>query len=124
LQLSPDGTLVFATDETSSRRPLELRVSASALFDGSFHHVAATWSTTTVSVYLDGSLAATAASQGGTLNPTPSTPLRIGAEGGGSGASFPMNGAIDEVALWSRALTATEIRDIVGAGSTGLCPLP
>ncbi len=124
LQLSPDGTLVFATDETSSRRPLELRVPASPLLDGSFHHVAATWSTTTASVYLDGSLIATVASQGGTLNPTASTPLRIGAEGGAGGASFPMSGAIDEVALWSRALSASEIRDIVVAGSTGLCPVP
>jgi hypothetical protein len=123
LQLSPDGTLDFATDETSSRRPLELRVAAPALFDGSFHHVTATWSSSGVSVYIDGSLAGSAPSQGGTLNPSPSTPLRIGAEGG-SGASFPMSGAIDEVALWSRALSASEIRDIVLAGSTGLCPLP
>jgi hypothetical protein len=93
------------------------------LFDGSFHHVAATWSTAAVSIYVDGSLAGSTASQGGTLNSTAVTPLRIGAEGGSS-ASFSMTGAIDEVAVWSRPLSAVEVRDIVVAGSTGLCPLP
>ncbi len=124
LQLGPQGSLVFATDETTARRPLELRAPASVLFDGAFHHVAATWSTTAVSIYIDGTLATTAASQGGVLNPTPTTPLRIGAEGRSSSAAFPMSGAIDEPAVWGRALNAAEVRSIVAAGASGLCPAP
>jgi subtilisin family serine protease len=124
VQLGPQGSLLFATDETTARRPLELRTQASILFDGAFHHVAATWSASTVAIYIDGTLVATAPSQGGVLNPTTTTPLRIGAEGGPSSAAFLMTGAIDEPAVWGRALNATEVRSIVAAGASGLCPTP
>jgi subtilisin family serine protease len=123
VQLGPQGTLTFATDETSSRRPLELRAAAPTLFDGVFHHVAATWSQTTVAIYVDGTLVASTPSQGGTLNPASGTPLRIGSEGGPSSNAFPASGVIDEPAIWNRALTADEIRAIVAAGSSGLCPV-
>jgi hypothetical protein len=35
-----------------------------------------------------------------------------------------MTGAIDEPAVWGRALSAAEVRSIVAAGATGLCPVP
>ncbi len=123
LQLGPQGSLLFATDETTSRRPLELSIMAPQLFDGAFHHLAATWSTSTVAIYIDGLLAASTASQGGLLNAAATTPMRIGAEGGPGGPSFPTTGAIDEPAVWGRALSSTEVRSIVAAGATGLCPV-
>lgn len=123
LALDPFGVLVWATDEVSSRRPLELRVPAAALLDGDWHHLAATWSPTEVAVAIDGVVVATAASQGGTLEPAPHVPFRVGGKGG-LGPSFAYTGGIDEPAVFSRALTAAEIAALANAGADGMCTPP
>jgi Concanavalin A-like lectin/glucanases superfamily/WD40-like Beta Propeller Repeat len=112
--------LMWMTDETSSRRPEELRVPAPFLFDNEFHHVAATWNQTQMVVYVDGAAWGTAPSQGGVLNPAITTPFRLGGEGG-IGASFRFEGIIDESAVIKRALTAAEVDEMVGAGPNAKC---
>ncbi len=117
LQLLPTGHVVWTTDETSARRPEELRSPKVRLDDGTFHHIAATWDQFTMAVYIDGALVASKPSQGGTLNPAPTTPFRLGGEVRG----FVFKGAIDEPTVYSRSLTAGEVHSIYTAGSLAKC---
>jgi large repetitive protein len=83
---------------------------------GTFVHVAGTFDGTTSLVYVDGV-------QVGSKTPmmslgTNTEPAHIGEDSQG-GSSFP--GIIDEVSVYSRALTATEIAAIFNAGKAGRC---
>jgi YD repeat-containing protein len=90
--------------------------------DGNWHFVVATRSGGEYKVYVDGNL------DGQTAGSSPSTaniPLVIGAERYEGVLYAVMNGAIDEVAIWSRALSAAEVSHLFGNGygvaySTGL----
>ena len=68
-------------------------------------HIASTFDGTTGSFYIDGILVGTCGNPGGGTNPRP---IEIG--GDNRGFAF-LNGQIDEVRLWNRAITKTEIRD-------------
>ena len=87
--------------------------------DTSWHHVAVTKAGTVVLFYVDGVLQPT---------PTPSpytnifqftSSAAIGSRGDGGGNTF--YGMIDELAIYSRALSTTEIAAIYNAGSAGKC---
>jgi subtilisin family serine protease len=122
LLLMSDGTLEFDTDETTLRRPVELRASAPQLFDGFFHHVAATWDAARIAVYVDGVQVGSQVSQGGLLNPNTATTVRLGGQShGGTGDLFPYTGVIDEPSIWSRALSPGEVAAIANATSAGTC---
>ena len=91
--------------------------------DGQFHHVAVTVqrdSATGGKLYVDGQEVLTfdPTVAAGDLSNT--EPLRIGVN---ANATFFSNfkGAIDEVSLYHRALTAAEVRSIYSAGSAGKC---
>lgn len=120
LMLDPYANLVWTTDETSLRRPAELRALVPQIYNGSFHHVAATWDGSQMTIYFDGFPVASAPSQGGILNPAPSTPFHLGSKAG-TGDPFHFSGIIDEPAVVRRALTAAEIDELVGAGPNGKC---
>jgi YVTN family beta-propeller protein len=78
-------------------------------------HLAGTYdgTTRTFKLYINGQLASTGQ---GSLGPITSAPLIIG----GSGTCAPFAGRLDEVQIYNRALTATEIQSIFDASSTGL----
>ena len=78
-------------------------------------HLAATFDGTTFCFYTNGLLVATGL---GTLGPVNSAPLRIG-KLGECGGTF--DGWLDEVSIYNRALSATEIQDIYAADTNGLC---
>jgi uncharacterized repeat protein (TIGR01451 family) len=80
-------------------------------------HVALTFDGSTVKTYVNGQLKRTISELGGTIATT-TGPFKIGARSG-TGARF--NGLIDEVDLFNRALSQTEIQTIYNAGSTGKC---
>jgi hypothetical protein len=81
-------------------------------------HLAGTFDGTTFRFYTNGVLAASAI---GMLGPINSAPLRIGTSG--DCASFA--GQLDEVQLYNRALSVSEIQAIYAAGSAGVCkPAP
>ena len=120
LFLDPSGRLSWTTDETSTRRPQELSAEAPQLFNGTFHHVAATWNRTTMAIYVDGNLALSGPSQGGTLNPAATTEFRLGSKSG-LGSPFAFVGLLDEPAVIRRALSATEITALVDAGPKAKC---
>ncbi len=120
LTLDPLSNIVFETDETSTRRPAVLRAPVPTISDGSFHHVAVTWTATDISIYYDAALVASGPSQGGVLNAASTTPFRLGAKSG-IGSPFRFDGIIDEPSVWNRALSAAEIGAIQNAGSAGKC---
>jgi hypothetical protein len=106
-----DGSLYLTRAGVSSVQ------AASGLTDtNNFHHVAVTKSGTSVIFYLDGTSV-------GTLDYddifTFGGVVSIGAEGGDEQA--PFYGAIDELAVYSRALVPAEIQAIYNAGSGGKC---
>lgn len=121
LSLLPIGDLLFETDETTTQRPEELRASVSELFDGNFHHVAATWDQAQIRLFVDGVVVASRASQAGTLNAAADRQFRLASKGG-LGDPFRASGVLDEVSLWGRALTPAEIQSLVTAGPSGRCP--
>ena len=90
--------------------------SAATITDTDFHHVAVTKTTSLVTFYIDGTNA-------GAANYNPgfsfSTHANIGAVGDFQEESF--YGLIDDIAVYNRALSATEIQGINGAGSFGKC---
>jgi subtilisin family serine protease len=116
--LQPGNRLVLETDETSTRRPEVLTAIVPQLHDGRAHHIAATWDRSRIALFVDGSEVGSKTSQGGALNPAPTTPLTIGGQTRGFGA----NGLVDEPTIYSRALGAAEIATIHAAGRSGKCP--
>jgi hypothetical protein len=109
--LTSSGTLALTYIGYSS-------VSATlAVTDTNLHHVAVTKSGSSVVFYLDGVASATSYSATFTF----STPVTIGARGDDLANSF--YGLIDELAVYNRALAATEIQSIYNAGSAGKCPV-
>jgi cysteine-rich repeat protein len=85
------------------------------LLDGTFHHVAGTWDGSTLRLYVDGVLQSSAAlsspqaSSGG---------LEIGYW---YGTARRFVGTLDELAIYQRALSPSEIQAIVSAGAAGKC---
>src|SRR5262249_9745136 len=91
-------------------------------------HVAATLegSSGTLRLFIDGAMVAqtiTAIRPLYELDPNYGPGLGIGGHSGDYGF-FPFNGMIDEISLYSRALSPAEIQAIYGAGSGGKCVAP
>ncbi|MBN2507940.1 MAG: immunoglobulin domain-containing protein [Verrucomicrobia bacterium] len=84
-----------------------------ALAADRWYHVAATYDGVNVRIYLDGDLKGMRA----VAAPidTPSQPLHLGADymASGSGQKY-LNGAMDEVGIWERALQAVEVATMAG----------
>ncbi|MGB9595598.1 MAG: LamG domain-containing protein [Candidatus Poribacteria bacterium] len=73
--------------------------------DGEWHHIAGTWDGKTIKTYIDGKESSSLPCAG-TLEKN-NDPLFIGCRGG---SSRWMNGVIDEIKIYNRALTADEIK--------------
>ena len=91
-------------------------------------HVAATLDDASglLSLYTNGTLAAqitTSVRPFGALIPQDAPGIGIGNLNDGSN-NFPFTGDIDEISLYNRALSASEIQAIYAAGSAGKCPAP
>jgi hypothetical protein len=80
-------------------------------------HVAGTYDGTTFKIYVNGQLAG---SGSGTLGSANAEPLLIGASGT-CDSSTRWEGLIDEVTIYTRALSVSEIQDIFNAGGAGKC---
>jgi hypothetical protein len=85
--------------------------------DGEWHHVAYVVDGSGGRVYLDGSLANTHAWVGTPAATAATVPLRFGVYLGGTGQYF--NGQLDDVTLWSSALTQEEVRGQMDAPPSG-----
>jgi outer membrane protein assembly factor BamB len=92
-----------------------------ALQAGQWYHIAVTNVADAVTLYLNGSAVAT-----GSLSiATPqNSPFYIGRIPGSLGDSRQLNGLVDEVSVYNRALTSSEIQGIYKAGSSGKVQSP
>ncbi len=79
--------------------------------DGNWHYVVCEWDGSTVSTYFDGVLVMTEA-YSGTL-PNISAPLEIGRR---SATSEYLDGSIDEVRIYNRILSASEVKTLYSSG--------
>jgi hypothetical protein len=93
-------------------------LSSAAIRDTNFHHVAVTKTNSSVVFYLDG----VAYPYGSAYSPgfTFTTGAAIGARGDNLGGSF--FGTIDELAIYSRVLSAAQIATIFNSSYDGKCP--
>ena len=90
-----------------------------ALQIGQWYHVAMTYDGSFLNLYVNGTLDGSQAATGPLVTSTEA--LRIGGDETGP---WYFNGLVDELALYSRALTSAEIQAIYNAGSSGKCPAP
>ncbi len=84
-------------------------------------HVAGTYDASTGQniIYVNGAPVASRTRSGGIFNPA--TDFLIGAQDAGSGVARFFPGLIDEVKIYNRALSASEIQAIYKAGTAGKC---
>ncbi len=122
----PDWTLTsFPTPGVTS----QFFVHGGPVLDGSYpltsgmwHHVVARRSGSLLELYNDVSLAATG-SRSGALTAT-SNPLLIGKRNDGDGRDFSLNGRLDEIAIWNRALSNSELIALYNGGAGAIVPEP
>jgi len=98
-------TLTKLSNQSVLFAPL-VQSSASAVTAGQWYHLAVTRESSTARIYLNGSQVAQATGVG--TIPASIQPVWLGERAGAQ--TFPMNGLMDEVAIWGRALSATEIQ--------------
>jgi len=97
---------------------------ANLLTSNSFQHIALTYdkSSGNAAMYLNGS--PVAQQNLGSFTPQTSSDLYLGCRPAGSGSVMRFAGKMDEVSLYSRALSAAEILSIYSAGASGKCATP
>jgi hypothetical protein len=95
------------------------------IWDGNWHYVVGTYDLTTVRLFVDGQEvgAGTPTNLAISYNIDGSPDLFFGSFFGTPG-TFGFPGQIDEVSIYNRALSATEIQSIYNAGSAGKCKQP
>jgi hypothetical protein len=102
---------------------------ATPLNDGNWHYLVGIRDGQNGHIYIDGTLVATASHASvGTITTSTCTYARIGATNTGPGHCSSTNltesyfkGLIDEIEIYNRALSASEIQTIYNAGSAGKC---
>ncbi|PYK96823.1 MAG: hypothetical protein DME19_18415, partial [Verrucomicrobia bacterium] len=82
---------------------------------GVWYHLAVTRRGSSYTIFIDGDPAGTATDSNAI--PDAAASLTIG----GAEGQFYLNGSIDEVGIYSRALTASEVQSIYNAGAVGAC---
>jgi hypothetical protein len=102
------GGLVFGGDHGSVRAGTQMPMNV-------WVHLAGTFDGANFRFYYNGRLVGTGS---GTLGPPTATPLRIGK----SGDCAPFAGLLDEISIYDRALSASEIQASYAAGTNGMCP--
>jgi hypothetical protein len=120
----PDGDgVLFELDQDAARTNYVTLATAPAgsVRDGRFHHIAIVRQGTGVMACVDGLLSNTGTSPGVT-NISNGAELIAGKSActGVDGTDF-YTGLLDEIEIYNRALTASEIQAIVNAGSAGKC---
>ncbi|MFO0892969.1 MAG: LamG-like jellyroll fold domain-containing protein [Isosphaeraceae bacterium] len=119
LVINPNGNLQFGINGTTAGASLEAPIAT-----GQFVHVAATldYATGVMRLYEDGVIVAetlTTARPFGPLDPTQNPGVGIGNSNYLANYNVPFNGLIDELSVYSRALSPGEVAGISSAGGDG-----
>ena len=117
-----NGLLFFTVSPNGSVRTNTTLIASNTLPVNQWSHVAATYDGTALRLYLNGVLAGQTNYSGGIFSGSANLGIGIIPFGTSSGWSF--SGAMDEVSLYNRALSAAEIQSIVAADLTGKCLAP
>ena len=88
-------------------------VASTTVNDGKWHLVTATWDGATIRMYVDGKASGSPASFSGTLNS--GSPLLFAEASGITGGSN-FNGTIDDVRIYDRALSASDVEQLYNEG--------
>lgn len=115
-----DDQLLWINGQPSLMAPPSVTVHVPALFDGLFHHVAATRSASVLSIYVDGVVVASGPVTA-PLGTAPATPLIVGGSSPDPGHALAFTGVIDEPTVYDRPLAPVEIQAIHDAGAGGKC---
>ena len=108
--LGGDGAVNFVTFESTN-----------AINNGQFHHGALVRNNTNLLFYLDG-VSNAAASTLGIINLSNAANFRVGQSVcSGSDSTAPFSGTLDELDMFNRALTASEVAAIFNAGQISKC---
>jgi Concanavalin A-like lectin/glucanases superfamily len=83
--------------------------------DGQWHYAVMTYDGTTVRLYIDGAQVATKSTGGAVPDNTGTQPVRVGANSRAADRFF--TGNVDEVRVWNRALTSTEVSNAYNSGT-------
>jgi len=113
------GNYHILSNDGGVAQPVKVSNPLTKVVDGNWHHVAMTWKRNTVNgfaSYLDGELVEQRNS-GNTALPNIGSQVYFGAWGGTGEFA---KGQLDEIAIWSRALTRAEIRSQARNGLTGI----
>ena len=111
--LTPAGTLSI------SRVQKTVNYSSITINDTAWHHIAATVTDQTITLYVDGMPSDPIPSQGPFDT---STPMAIGALAVlADGLRYPFQGSVDELTVYSRILDPSEILGIRQSGKSGKC---
>jgi len=120
-----NGSLFFHMSDSIASGGVDWFSSGPDLRDGNLHHVAVTVvrnSTVGGHLYIDGAQVLEFDPTFAPGDLTTTQPFRIGNHAGSYYSYF--KGRIDEVSLYSRALSLSEIQAIYNAGSGGKCAIP
>jgi hypothetical protein len=123
VDLGPDANLVYSLSSKIGVGPNLVTLSAPVNGSGfDWHHYAMTADGVTLTLYWDGQQVGTASYLGNINTPTFQW-LAVGAQLDGSGTQIPSSptwpGAMDDLAIWSRALDSKEIGAIYNFGLQG-----
>ncbi|MGD0651989.1 MAG: M4 family metallopeptidase [Verrucomicrobiia bacterium] len=123
--VQPSGAFLFHIEDDLGTVPCGVDLTTAAVATQQWKHVAAVFdaSTGTMQAYIDGQLAAQTNTIVRPFRNLVGGGVAIGNHSLGSYAQ-PFNGLIDELAVYNRALSASEIQAIYAAGITGKCPVP
>jgi Concanavalin A-like lectin/glucanases superfamily/PEP-CTERM motif len=90
--------------------------SAVSITTGTWNQIVVARQGTTLDIYLNDSLVASDSSYVGAIT-TSSLPLLIGNRNSEDGRNYDVNGSLDEIALWNRALSTSEIASLWNNGA-------
>jgi hypothetical protein len=117
LYTGPDGGLRFYVSDGTTT--IESPDAGASLWDGNWHHVVGTYDGSTVRLYVDGTEVGSGTAANLTVNYSLpiNNNLYLGTYNGQSQNAF--SGLLDEVSIFNRVLSPTEIQTLAAAGSVG-----
>lgn len=113
------NSLQFVVSNTTTSFSAQATVSSLGLTTGRWYHACGTFDLQNARLYVNGRLAATSSAFSGTPFST-TAKVRIGDSEAFSGRQWP--GLIDDVRLWQRGLTASEVAMLATNRGIGLLP--
>ncbi len=118
------GKLQLEMASDASGNNVNSRPSNRSVNDGVFHHIAVVRHTTTITMYIDGVLDYTNSTPGITIINNSADFLAGSGPCVGVDGTQPYTGLLDELSIYSRALSVGEIQSIYNAASAGKCAMP